>query len=77
MPCHINLGSECCGIFNKIQNRTVVCNECELELNKAIKAYNPKIVVYKDGSYKIVKSGITWEYENDKDWFTTISLNLI
>lgn len=36
-----------------------------------------KIVIYKDGSYKIVKDGMTWEYENDKDWFSTIKLEHI
>lgn len=31
-----------------------------------------KIVVYKDGSYKVIPDGITWEFENDKDWLVTI-----
>jgi len=33
-----------------------------------------KIVVYKDGSWIIREDGITWEYENDKDFLVTISL---
>ena len=33
-----------------------------------------KIVVWKDGTYKIVNDGITWEYESDKDWLVTIDL---
>ncbi len=36
--------------------------------------YKGKIVVWKDGSYKKVTDGITWEYENDKDYLTTIPL---
>jgi hypothetical protein len=32
-----------------------------------------KFVVYKDGSYKFVADGITWEYENDKNWLVTIN----
>ena len=33
-----------------------------------------KIVIWKDGSYKIILEGLTWEYENDIDWLTTITL---
>ncbi len=33
MPCHTNYGSDCCGIFNKIKDRTVVCNECGVNIN--------------------------------------------
>lgn len=33
-----------------------------------------KIVVWKDGTFKLVKDGITWEYENDADWLVTINL---
>ena len=33
-----------------------------------------KIVVWKSGEYLIVNNGITWEYENDKDWLVTIPL---
>ncbi len=33
-----------------------------------------KIVVFKNGDYKIIESGITWEYENDNDWLVTIDL---
>ncbi len=33
-----------------------------------------KVVVYKDGTYKFVENGITWEYENDPDWLVTIEL---
>jgi hypothetical protein len=35
------------------------------------------IVVWKDGSYKYIKDGITWEYENDKDWLVTIDLRQV
>ena len=31
-----------------------------------------KYVVWKDGSYLKVEDGITWEYENDKDWLVTV-----
>lgn len=31
-----------------------------------------KVVVWKDGSY--IFADITWEYENDSDWLTTIDL---
>lgn len=33
-----------------------------------------KIVVYKNGNYIVSTTGITWEYENDSDWLTTIDL---
>lgn len=33
-----------------------------------------KIVVWQDGSYLIVNDEISWEFEADKDWLTTISL---
>jgi len=33
-----------------------------------------KIVVWNDGSHKFIEHGITWEYENDKDWLCTILL---
>lgn len=33
-----------------------------------------KIVVWKDGSYRVFENGITYEYENDDDWLVTISL---
>jgi hypothetical protein len=33
-----------------------------------------KIVVYKDGTWTVVENGVTWEYENDKDWLVTISI---
>ena len=31
-----------------------------------------KIVIWKDGTYLKVKDGVTWEYENDKNWLVTI-----
>ena len=31
-----------------------------------------KIVVYKNGTYRIVYE--SWEYENDPDWLVTIDL---
>lgn len=34
-----------------------------------------KIVIYKDKSWKKVEDGITWEYENDPDWFMTVKLS--
>lgn len=74
MPCHINYGSECCGIFNKIEDRTVVCNECGMNINEITMGNKAKIVVWKSGGYKFIPSGITWEYENDKDWLVTINL---
>jgi len=33
-----------------------------------------KIVVWKDGSYKFIDDGVTWEYEQDKDWLVTIKI---
>jgi len=33
-----------------------------------------KIVVWKDGSYKSIEDDITHEFENDKDWLTTIEV---
>lgn len=33
------------------------------------------IVVWKDGSYKLVNSNESWEYENDEDWLTTITIS--
>lgn len=32
-----------------------------------------KIVVWKDGTYKVTE-GQTWEYENDENWLTTIKI---
>lgn len=34
-----------------------------------------KIVVWKDGSWKVVEH--SWEYENDPDWLVTIPLSRI
>lgn len=34
-----------------------------------------KIILWKDGSTLYVKDGITWEYENDKNWERTINLD--
>lgn len=36
-----------------------------------------KIVIYKDKSYKLIEDGITWEYENDPDWFMTLKLSTL
>ena len=33
------------------------------------------IIVYKDGTYKLVESLNSWEYEQDKDWLTTIKID--
>ncbi len=33
-----------------------------------------KIVIWKDGTYKLIEDGITHEFENDENWLTTISL---
>lgn len=38
---------------------------------------NTKIVIWKDGSYKVISDGITWEFEQEKDWLTTIPLQEI
>lgn len=38
---------------------------------------NAKIVIYKDKSYEVVLDGITWEYENDPDWFMTVEMKNI
>lgn len=35
---------------------------------------NPKVVVWKDGSYKFIESGVTWEYEADADFLCVIDL---
>lgn len=34
---------------------------------------NMKTVIFKDGTYIEVADGITWEYENDKNWLLTLS----
>ena len=34
----------------------------------------PKIVMYKDGSWILCEDGMTWEYEADKDYLTTICI---
>lgn len=31
-----------------------------------------KIVIWKDGTYKLIDDNITHEFENDKDWLITI-----
>ena len=51
-------------------------DEVREDLNNFINeiAQECKIVIYKDGSYKIVEDGITWEYENDEDWLSSINL---
>lgn len=33
-----------------------------------------KIVVWKDGSYKHILDGVTFEYEEDQNWLATIPL---
>ncbi len=34
---HTELGSDCCGVFNKIiANGIIVCNECEITLHDAV-----------------------------------------
>ena len=39
MPCHADIGDEeCCGIFMGIDNKnSVVCNECGMNINDALK----------------------------------------
>ena len=32
------------------------------------------VVVWKDGSHKVVNSNESWEFENDNDWLVTIML---
>lgn len=34
-----------------------------------------KVVIWKDGSYRYFPEGVTWEYEADEDWLTTIPLS--
>lgn len=36
-----------------------------------------KVVVYCDGSYKYIPDGITWEYESDDEYLTTINLECL
>ena len=33
-----------------------------------------KIVIWKDGTWLYIENGITWEFENDKNWWFTIDL---
>lgn len=33
-----------------------------------------KIVVWKDGSYRYVENGVTWECEDDPNWLVTIPI---
>ncbi len=36
MPCHTNMKSDCCGIFTVVKDDSVFCNECGMNINKAI-----------------------------------------
>lgn len=48
------------------------CVKHKIEMEE-LKIYEfQKIIVYKDGSYKFVD--VSWEYENDPDWLTTITI---
>ena len=48
------------------------------DLKKSLdKKKPPKIVIWKDGTYKYVRNGITWEYEADEDWLATIDVLLL
>ena len=38
---------------------------------------NKAIVVWKDGSYKVVDKNSSWEFENDQNWLLTINLSEI
>ncbi len=44
MPCHSDLGNEeCCGIFMSIDdNNSVICNECGMNINDAIRQLKEK-----------------------------------
>ena len=44
MPTHIDLGDEeCCGIFMSIDdNNSVICNECAMNINDAIRQLKEK-----------------------------------
>ena len=33
------------------------------------------IIVWKDGTYKVVPSESSWEYENDENWLVTIHIS--
>ena len=33
------------------------------------------IIVWNDGTYKILKSNESWEFEKDLDWLVTIKLS--
>jgi hypothetical protein len=44
---------------------------------KDISVTESKIMVYKDGSWKIVQSSSAWEFENDPDWLTSIDIEAI
>ncbi len=35
------------------------------------------IIVWKDGTYKLVESKSAWEYQADEDYLTTIEFNLL
>lgn len=45
-----------------------------LKLICQLKESVSKIVVWKDGTYKIIEDGITHEFENDDNWLTTIAM---
>jgi len=39
MPCHVAYSdNNCCGIFNKIKDNRLVCNECEMTIDDLIKS---------------------------------------
>ena len=49
-------------------------NDYRLLKKYVTKPHAPRLVVWKDGSHRYFKDGVTYEYENDPDWLVTISL---
>jgi len=45
-----------------------------VEVVESITINNPKIIVWKDGSYKKINDGLTYEFENDVNYLVTIPL---
>lgn len=43
MPCHVDMGSDCCGIFTIIKEDSVFCNECGIFCNECGMSINDAI----------------------------------
>lgn len=41
---------------------------------KVDKDQQSKLVVWKDGTHKVIEDGITWEFEQDENWLVTIDI---